>query len=361
MKHSLVLSLAFFFLGGLVPSSYALLQQSPTAARKPSLGVTIHGVVVSETDDGSPAKAAGLKPNDVIMKFDGRPVSDLNDLVEQLQSVAPSQKIAVVLRRGGKEIEATISFASSFGEDGPRLGITPVLGVRVQEVRPDTAASRAGMKDDDVIVSWDGDPIESYDDLIAHIAKSAAAGRAVVTVLRAGSNQKINVDFRGAERRPVGKAPVPDKVPGLLDGFQTQSLVEAIAALGDLENAQKELAQGIEMLEKAKTPEATAKALEHLKNGKARVDAVASIVSQLRKTTDSLRRLYDQLKDSFHESGFELFNTHPDADVMERISELMSEGKSTAEIREIIAAEFPGVEVIVQDEDRPATSRPTKR
>ena len=42
-------------------------------------------------------------------------------------------------------------------------------------------------------------------------------------------------------------------------------------------------------------------------------------------------------------------------------SELMSEGKSTAEIREIIGVEFPGVEVVVQDDDRPATSRPTKR
>jgi uncharacterized protein (TIGR03067 family) len=77
------------------------------------------GVVVDATLDRSPAKAAGLKKGDVLVKVGGRDVSDLQAAVDAVRSVPPGRKLEVRVRRGGKEAELTV-----------RVGLLPfeVLG-----------------------------------------------------------------------------------------------------------------------------------------------------------------------------------------------------------------------------------------
>jgi Do/DeqQ family serine protease len=63
----------------------------------------VRGILITRvTDDGS-AKAAGLKENDVIMKFDGTDVNTVAELQEQVGQHRPGDKATVTFLRNGKE------------------------------------------------------------------------------------------------------------------------------------------------------------------------------------------------------------------------------------------------------------------
>jgi Do/DeqQ family serine protease len=63
----------------------------------------VKGILITRvTDDGS-AKAAGLKENDVIMKFDGTDVNTVAELQEQVGQHRPGDKATVTFLRNGKE------------------------------------------------------------------------------------------------------------------------------------------------------------------------------------------------------------------------------------------------------------------
>lgn len=68
------------------------------------------GVHIEYVKPGSPADLAGILEGDVVVKFDGRPVKDRNDVLERLGAKKPGTKVAIVLRRGSEEVtvEATL-------------------------------------------------------------------------------------------------------------------------------------------------------------------------------------------------------------------------------------------------------------
>uniref|UniRef100_UPI0010411802 S1C family serine protease n=1 Tax=Actinomadura roseirufa TaxID=2094049 RepID=UPI0010411802 len=58
-----------------------------------------------------PADKAGLKPGDVITQLDGKPIEDATDLIAQIRSRAPGDRVKVTYERGGKPatVEVTLS------------------------------------------------------------------------------------------------------------------------------------------------------------------------------------------------------------------------------------------------------------
>ena len=64
---------------------------------------------------GGPAARAGLKPGDVIMAFNGRPVTDPDELVVAIRAQSPGDRVRLTVRRGGvdREVEVTLSSATS--------------------------------------------------------------------------------------------------------------------------------------------------------------------------------------------------------------------------------------------------------
>ncbi|MFB4299289.1 S1C family serine protease [Actinomadura sp. NTSP31] len=61
---------------------------------------------------GGPADRAGLKPGDVITKVDDQPIEDATDLIAQIRSRAPGDRIKVTYQRGGKESTVEITLGS---------------------------------------------------------------------------------------------------------------------------------------------------------------------------------------------------------------------------------------------------------
>jgi serine protease Do len=80
------------------------------------------GVGVREVVKGSPAEKAGLRANDVIIRFDGEPVTSVRKLTRLIEESAPEHTARLTVLRGGseQELSATLTrrepFVSAGGE-----------------------------------------------------------------------------------------------------------------------------------------------------------------------------------------------------------------------------------------------------
>lgn len=70
------------------------------------------GVKFADVREGSPAANAGLKRDDVMIAFDGKPIGTLYDFTFALQEKKPGDKVEVVVRREGREIRAVVELGS---------------------------------------------------------------------------------------------------------------------------------------------------------------------------------------------------------------------------------------------------------
>lgn len=84
------------------------------AAKKQDLSEIKGVLVASVTDDGS-AKAAGVKENDIIIKFDNTPVNSVSELQEQVGKHRPGDKVTVTYFRNGKETTVPITLKNMAG------------------------------------------------------------------------------------------------------------------------------------------------------------------------------------------------------------------------------------------------------
>ena len=68
------------------------------------------GAMVSVVAAGGPADKAGIKPGDVIVEFNGRPVANTSDLQKSVTATKPGTSVALKVMRNGKEqsLNATV-------------------------------------------------------------------------------------------------------------------------------------------------------------------------------------------------------------------------------------------------------------
>jgi serine protease Do len=108
-----------------------------------------NGVLVQEVTPGGPSDKAGLKPRDVIVTIDGRPVKDGNDLVADIANRRPGTQARIGYIRDGKEAETSVTIgdrdkvfaeqASGNGDEAPQPGQASEnkLGMAVRDVTSD--------------------------------------------------------------------------------------------------------------------------------------------------------------------------------------------------------------------------------
>jgi len=150
------------------------------------------GALVSSIAPGSAAAKAGIQPGDVILSYNGQPISRSGDLPAIVGLGKPGDKATIEVWRAGKKLalaatlgEATdqvAADANAGSRQQGRLGIavrplTPdekrqagvTAGVAVEQVRG--AAARAGIEAGDVIVSVNGTPVRSAEQLQSLVSK----------------------------------------------------------------------------------------------------------------------------------------------------------------------------------------------
>lgn len=162
------------------------------------------GVLIMDVGKDSPAEKAGLKKDDIIIRIDGRNVSEQNEIRNLIGFTAPGTEIEILVVRDGKElrIKATVgtrdeSVLAETGETGRKLGLTVQTidaeiarqnnltegqGVRIAEVLPGSPADNAGIQAGMVIVSVNRKEIKSVAEFNEALKESEQSGRALLLV-----------------------------------------------------------------------------------------------------------------------------------------------------------------------------------
>ncbi len=183
------------------------------------------GVVVSGTDAGSPARKAGLLPNDRIVAVGGEPVTvvnseDLPAFYRRLGRLEFGKEVPFSVVRGGKELLIDIAPTEKGRVEGAQKAFerwgftakeinrfdTPDLaffaedgGLFVSAVAWDGNAWSAGLKEKDVLLSWDGKPVKTLDGL-SQVYEAALKDlpnryRANIEVMRRGRKTQIVLNY----------------------------------------------------------------------------------------------------------------------------------------------------------------------
>ena len=115
----------------------------------------------------------------------------------------------------------TPEFAAAFGlEEGTK-------GVLVPEVHEDSAADKAGLKHNDIIVEFNGQSVETAKELQNRVAMLKPDTKVKVVVLRDGKRETLTVEL--GKRPPMGE--IVGARPGTLDelGFSVRDLTDDLA------------------------------------------------------------------------------------------------------------------------------------
>ncbi len=98
-------------------------------------------------------------------------------------------------------------------ELAPRFGLTEARGAIVVDVIPDSPAEKAGLRQDDVVVAFDGRPIHNSTELRLAIAQVTPGSRSVIRVMREGRPVELTAEL-GALDEAEGYRP-QELLPGV--------------------------------------------------------------------------------------------------------------------------------------------------
>jgi serine protease Do len=218
------------------------------------------GVGITSIVKDSPAEKAGLKKDDVILRFDGENVTSARKLTRLVSEVAPDQTVRLGISRGGSEQEVAVTIGKrkdsmdtlnnlqglkglsgklegleGFGTPGARVwkwegpdsdndgfvfafgnnrrigvsttqltkqlaeffGVADGKGVLVTSVGDDSPAAKAGIRAGDVITAVDGEKIEGAGDLTRALGKKKE-GDVTLTIVRDKNQRSITVTPKAA-------------------------------------------------------------------------------------------------------------------------------------------------------------------
>jgi serine protease Do len=154
--------------------------------------------VVDHVVDDSPAALAGLRDGDRIVSFQGREVSDVDQLWRAIQFSPPGSEASLRVLRDGKPLELNARIGSltdaemaTFGGRELRsIGLSVITandealgtsdgaeGVYIVEVLPGSAAEDAGLQRGDIIIGVDEQRVRDVDELVARLGTGRGSVR----------------------------------------------------------------------------------------------------------------------------------------------------------------------------------------
>ena len=165
------------------------------------------GALISSVEPGSPAARAGLKPGDVVLQIDGKPVVASGDLSSTVAMHAPGNKVALELWRDGAPRQVQVALADA-GErttaqenhDHAAAIQADALGLVLRPLEPaerrqagtqgglliedvSGRAAMAGLQPGDLLLGINGKPVDSIATVRAALA---GAGESIALLVQRG-------------------------------------------------------------------------------------------------------------------------------------------------------------------------------
>jgi serine protease Do len=207
---------------------------SPDLQQGLGLKSDVKGALVQNVVPKSPADKAGMKPGDVVVALNGKPLESSGALTRGVALIPPGASADVVVLRGGEKKNLAVKVAqrpedesavgrgeqpggegdSSQKDQTPKLGVslaplTPELrgelgvegdeGVAVVEVVDGGPADRAGIRRGDVILEVARQPVRRPEDVKAAIAKVKDGEVVLLRVRRGDSAVFVGVPVGGRQ------------------------------------------------------------------------------------------------------------------------------------------------------------------
>lgn len=173
------------------------------------------GILVAQVTDNSPAKRAGIKAGDLIIRYQNKPVDDVAEFRNQVALTEPGTDSELTVIRDGKDKILHVKIgklddAKLVARDGSvkadELGITvesitPDLadkydieagkGVLISEVRPNSIAAMSGLRPGTIILEVNREKVNSIREFSKALQKSQSDKRVLLLVSNGGMSSYV--------------------------------------------------------------------------------------------------------------------------------------------------------------------------
>jgi serine protease Do len=171
----------------------------------------VQGAVVIDVTPNSAAEQAGFKSGDVVVEFNNRPIDSADQLKLQVAETPPGSSIPVQVDRSGQVMNLNVTLkeltADSLAKNEPSVsrgehdalsGVevtnldreardelrvpNTVKGAVITQVEPSSAAYEAGLRENDVILEINRQPIQSTEDFTKATTGKGGNGETLVKI-----------------------------------------------------------------------------------------------------------------------------------------------------------------------------------
>lgn len=199
--------------------------QEITPALAKAIGLSnVKGVLVDLVTKDSPAARGGIRQGDVIVGFNGAPVTDTRGLAFAVAATPAGKSAPIRVLRDGQQVTVDVTIGAEHGqqrvasngsaqehgghvglelapltqERRQQLGLDTPGGVLVANVTPGSPADQSGLQAGDVILGIGGRPVNSPDDAASriHAAENSTHPALPLLVMRDGTTAYLALDLK---------------------------------------------------------------------------------------------------------------------------------------------------------------------
>lgn len=196
------------------------------AKPKVSVGVVLaenvgeeYGVVIKKVIANSPAEKSGLKPNDILLTIDGEKIYTVDQITKMLSFFEPEQKLKLTYKRADKKESCVLILAERKhpeipkrtymgvfledldSENNEKHKIDRSFGVLIREVVKDSPAEMAGLKANDVIISFAKEKLYTSDQLITMLKNYQPGDEVKLGIYRDNKDKTVKLTLGETEDR----------------------------------------------------------------------------------------------------------------------------------------------------------------
>ncbi len=173
------------------------------------------GAIAAAVEPDGPAARAGMKPGDVVVEYNGQPITDTRQLVDLVTATKPGTTVPVRVIRDGQPVTLQVAVEAlnlveeqeqpestdetggfglqlrdqPAGRGGPQTPAGPVIA----SVEPRSPAARAGLQPGDVVLEINRSKVQTAQEAAAAFRQVPEGGVALVLLSREGQELFVTV------------------------------------------------------------------------------------------------------------------------------------------------------------------------